>query len=147
MAHVNANAIGNPYHHSSGDSDPSTSTSVVQGTGRLSAPPVRRLVLVMLGAAAVSLAVGLRAPLTVTVLGLLLFGVLHNVLEIRYVAGRFASLLTGRFLILLLILTSGIALCRLTAQLWQDVARYVEIGIGYLILLSLKPKRVDPDSA
>ena len=43
-------------------------------------------------------------------------------------AGRFASLLTGRFLILLLILTSGIALCRLTAQFWPDVARYAEIA-------------------
>ena len=72
----------------------------------------------MLGAAALSLAVALRAPLTLTVLGLLLFGVLHNVLEIRYVAGRFAAVLTGRFLALLLALTSGIALCRLTAQWW-----------------------------
>ena len=64
-----------------------------------------------------SLVFALRAPLTVTVLGLLLFGVLHNVLEIRYVAGRFAALLTGRFLVLLLALITGIALCRLTAQL------------------------------
>ena len=29
MAQVNANATGNPYHHSSGDSDPSTGTSVL----------------------------------------------------------------------------------------------------------------------
>ena len=78
----------------------------------------------MLGAAALSLAVALRAPLTVTVLGLLLFGVLHNVLEIRYVAGRFAAVLTGRFLALLLALTSGIALCRLTAQWWPAPARW-----------------------
>ena len=59
-------------------------------------------------------------------LGLIVFGVLHNVLEIRYVAGRFASLLTGRFLVLLLILTSGIALCRLTAssgRTWHGTPR------------------------
>ena len=66
-----------------------------------------------------------------TVLGLLLFGVLHNVLEIRYVAGRFAALLTGRFLALLLVLTSGIALCRLTAAGWPHRSRYAEVAIGY----------------
>ena len=74
----------------------------------------------MLVAAGASLALALRAPLTVTVLGLILFGVLHNVLEIRYVAGRFASLLTGRFLALLLALTSGIAVCRLTRDELAD---------------------------
>ena len=99
-------------------------------------PPARLLITGMLAVAGVSLALATRAPLTVTVLGLILFGVLHNILEIRYVAGRFASLLTGRFLILLLILTTGIALCRLSAQFWPDVARYAEIGIGYLILLA-----------
>ena len=72
----------------------------------------------MLAAAAVALALATRAPLTVTVLGLIAFGVLHNVLEIRYVAGRFAGLLTGRFLILLLALCTGIAACRLFGQFW-----------------------------
>jgi hypothetical protein len=88
----------------------------------------------MLTAAGVSLALAVGAPLTVTVLGLLLFGVLHNVLEIRYVAGRFATLLTGRFLALLLALSSGIALCRLTASSWPLGARYAEVAIGYAIL-------------
>ncbi len=127
MTQVSANAKGKPYHHDSADLSQNTSTSV---------PPARLLITGMLAVAGVSLALATRAPLTVTVLGLMLFGVLHNILEIRYVAGRFASLLTGRFLILLLILTSGIALCRLTAQFWPDVARYAEIGIGYLILLA-----------
>ena len=127
MTQVSANATGKPYHHDSADLSQNTSTSV---------PPARLLITGMLAVAGVSLALATRAPLTVTVLGLILFGVLHNILEIRYVAGRFASLLTGRFLILLLILTSGIALCRLTAQFWPDVARYAEIGIGYLILLA-----------
>jgi hypothetical protein len=88
----------------------------------------------MLAAAGASLALAVGAPLTVTVLGLLLFGVLHNVLEIRYVAGRFATLLTGRFLALLLALTSGIALCRMTASSWPLGSRYAEVAIGYAIL-------------
>ena len=90
--------------------------------------------MIMIVAAALALALALRAPLSLTVLGLLLFGALHNVLEIRYVAGRFAALLTGRFLLLLLALTSGIAICRLTAQLWPVGSRYAEVAIGYLIL-------------
>jgi hypothetical protein len=92
------------------------------------------LVVLMLAAAAASLVLAVRAPLTVTVLGLILFGVLHNVLEIRYVAGRFATLLTGRFLALLLALTSGIALCRATASGWPQGSRYAEVAIGYAIL-------------
>jgi hypothetical protein len=81
-----------------------------------------------------SLALALRAPLTTTVLGLIAFGVLHNMLEIRYVAGRFAGLLTGRFLRLLLVLTTGIALCPLAAGTRLQAARAAEIAIGYLIL-------------
>ena len=86
----------------------------------------------MLLTAVAALALAARAPLTVTVLGLIAFGVLHNVLEIRYVAGRFAAILTGRFLILLFA-CSGIVACRI----WWPVpgpARYAEVGIGYLIL-------------
>ncbi|HEY5821788.1 MAG TPA: hypothetical protein VIT20_07420 [Propionibacteriaceae bacterium] len=88
----------------------------------------------MLGAAILALGVALRAPLVVTVVGLILFGVLHNVLEIRYVAGRFAAVLTGRFLGLLLLLTSGIMICRLTASRWPYGARLAEVGVGYAIL-------------
>lgn len=65
--------------------------------------------------ATVALGIAVRAPLTTTVLGLIAFGVLHNVLEIRYVAGRFAQILTGRFLALLLIMITGIVGCRLAA--------------------------------
>jgi len=82
----------------------------------------------MLAVAALAFALAVRAPLTLTVLGLIAFGVLHNVLEIRYVAGRFAGLLTERFLLLLLALTSGIAICRVLAQLWPMAARYGEVG-------------------
>ena len=88
----------------------------------------------MLVAAAGALTLAVSAPLVVTVLGLIVFGVLHNMLEIRYVAGRFARLLSGRFLLLLLGLCSGIAACRLTGQLWPTGSRYAEIAVGYLIL-------------
>jgi hypothetical protein len=37
-------------------------------------------------------------------------------------------------LVLLLALTSGIALCRLTAQWWPGAARLAEVAIGSLIL-------------
>jgi hypothetical protein len=88
----------------------------------------------MIIAAVAALALALRAPLAVTVLGLIAFGVLHNVLELRYVAGRFAAILTGRFLILLVILISGIVVCRLIAGYQPAVAKYAEIGLGYLVL-------------
>ena len=62
----------------------------------VTAPAVRvstHAVTLMPVAACGALALALRAPLATTVLGLIFFGVLHNVLEIRYVAGRFASVL------------------------------------------------------
>ncbi len=46
-----------------------------------------RVIWLFVGAAAVALAVAVRAPLATTVLGLMAFGVLHNVLELRYVSG------------------------------------------------------------
>jgi hypothetical protein len=127
MTQVNAKASGKPLQSNSGDTANTMLTSV---------PRARGLVALMVAAAAVSLAVATRAPLATTVLGLIVFGVLHNVLEIRYVAGRFATILTGRFLALLLLLTTGIALCRLTSVWWPLVAKYAEIGIGYLILVA-----------
>jgi hypothetical protein len=88
----------------------------------------------MVLAAAGALAFAVRAPLSLTVLGLIVFGVLHNVLELRYVAGRFAAILTGRFLILLLILISGIVACRLLSGYLPVISRYAEVGLGYLVL-------------
>ena len=67
-------------------------------------------------------------------LGLIAFGVLHNVLEIRYVAGRFSHLLTGRFLTLLLVLISGIVVCRVAAVGWPGPARTSEAVLGFVIL-------------
>lgn len=105
-----------------------------QQGSRLALPRTWALVVGMLVAAALAMVLAVRVPLAVTVLGLILFGVLHNVLEIRYVAGRFAGLLTGRFVALLLILISGIVLCRTIGMLVPAVFRPAEIAIGYLVL-------------
>ena len=88
-----------------------------------------------LGLAAIgALALAVNAPIATTVLGLVLFGVLHNVLELRYVTGRFASVLAGRFLVLLVALVSGIVVCRVAALVVGTPARYAEIVIGYVVL-------------
>jgi len=85
-------------------------------------------------AAGAALALAMRAPLATTVLGLMAFGVLHNVLELRYVAGRFAPILSGRRLGVLLGLVTAIVLCRLAALVVGQPARIAEILIGYAVL-------------
>ncbi|GAA1621239.1 hypothetical protein ACFQY4_24330 [Catellatospora bangladeshensis] len=98
-------------------------------TPRTPAPP--RAALLALGfaaCAAAALAAALRAPLATTVLGLIAFGVLHNVLELRYVAGRFAHVLTGRLLWTALALVTAIVGCRLLAL------RVPEIVLCYGVL-------------
>jgi hypothetical protein len=94
------------------------------------APVARRLPLApaFAGAAVLALAVALRAPLATTVLGLICFGVLHNVLELRYVTGRFATVLSGPFRWLLVALVTGIVVCRLLAL------RTPEIVLAYAVL-------------
>jgi hypothetical protein len=77
-------------------------------------------------------ALALRAPVTTTVVGLVLFGVLHNVLELRYVLGRFEPILRGSFLWLLGILISGVLVCRLLPP--SAMTRSVEIGLSYVVL-------------
>ncbi len=71
------------------------------------------ITLVMLGSVALSLAAALGAPMATAVIGLILFGVLHNLLEIRYVVGRFSGVLGRPFLDLLVALVTGIVVCRL----------------------------------
>jgi hypothetical protein len=108
----------------------------------VTAVPVRtsvsgRVTLLMPVAACGALALALRAPLATTVLGLIAFGVLHNVLEIRYVAGRFASVLRGDFLLLLVALISGIVVCRAVTYAAPGArvgAGYAEILLGYVVL-------------
>jgi hypothetical protein len=102
-------------------------------TVAVAAPPATRtsgLAIGFAGCAALTLAVALRAPLATMVLGLILFGVLHNVLELRYVAGRFAGVLRGQLLWTLVALVSGIVLCRLLGL------RTPEILLAYAVLLA-----------
>jgi hypothetical protein len=80
-------------------------------------------------AAVAALAIALRAPIALTLAGFVLFGALHNLLELRYVLGRFAGLLSGRFLAVLLGLITAIALARLVS------GRYAEILLGYTVLI------------
>ena len=65
----------------------------------------------------------------------MLFGVLHNVLELRYVGGRFTQLLSGSFLRLLLALITSIVLVRLIgAGFGVRAAIPAEIALTYAIL-------------
>lgn len=93
-----------------------------------------RVIWLFAGAAAVALAVAMRAPLATTVLGLMTFGVLHNVLELRHVTGRFAAVLSGRLLWWLLGLITVIVLCRLAGMVVGEPARLAEIVVGYAVL-------------
>ncbi|MET3803585.1 hypothetical protein ABIB25_000569 [Nakamurella sp. UYEF19] len=74
---------------------------------------VRAGTLGLLAFAVLSLGLALRAPLTTTAVALMVFGVLHNVLELRYIGGRFSALLGRPLLQLLVALITGIVLVRL----------------------------------
>ena len=65
MTQVSTNATGKPDHQDSTDHSENTPTSV---------PPARLLITGMLVVAGASLALATRAPLTVTVLGLIVSG-------------------------------------------------------------------------
>ncbi|WP_106973526.1 MULTISPECIES: hypothetical protein [Streptomyces] len=82
--------------------------------------------------AVLALALALRAPTGLAVLGLAAFGLLHNVLELRYVAGRFAAVLAGPLLRLLLVLVTGIVLCRLLPP--SRASQSAEILLAYGLL-------------
>src|SRR5580765_7963485 len=102
-------------------------------TMRRQPPSSAVLVAGMAVVAAVALAVAVRAPLSTAVLGLIAFGILHNVLELRYVTGRFAGVLSGRFVALLVILITGIVVCRVLGGYVPGVSRAAEIVLGYLV--------------
>lgn len=91
-------------------------------------PHAGALALGFAACAALALTAALRAPLATTVLGLIAFGVLHNVLELRYVVGRFGDVLTGPLLWSALALVTAIVACRLLAL------RTPEIVLGYGVL-------------
>jgi hypothetical protein len=83
-------------------------------------------------AAVVALALALRVPVATAVLGLVAFGALHNVLELRYVTGRFDTVLAGPFLALLIALVTGVMVCRLLPP--GSGSRAAEIGLSYVLL-------------
>jgi hypothetical protein len=93
-----------------------------------------RVSLLFVVSAAAALALAMQAPLATTVLGLMAFGVLHNVLELRYVAGRFALLLSGQLLVVLIALITAIVLCRIAGMVVGAPARLAEILVGYAVL-------------
>ncbi|MQA03990.1 MAG: hypothetical protein GEV07_15110 [Streptosporangiales bacterium] len=87
--------------------------------------------------AVVALGLALRAPLATTALALMAFGVLHNVLELRYVGGRFATLLSGTFLRLLVALITGIVICRLAGAVFSGGwAVLAEIVLAYGLIVA-----------
>jgi hypothetical protein len=100
-----------------------------EGAGR-----PRALAGLMLAAAAGALLLALGTPIATVVIGLILFGVLHNFLEIRYLTGRFAGILSRSFLELLAVLVTGVVVCRLLVGVVGRPAEIAEIALGYAIL-------------
>lgn len=94
----------------------------------------RRYAVPLAAAAVGALAIATQAPLATTVIGLILFGILHNVLELRYVLGRFGWVFDGRVGWLLLTFTTGIVLVRLGGAYLGSWSRPVEILLGYAVL-------------
>jgi hypothetical protein len=71
-----------------------------------------------------------RAPLLASVVGLMVLGILHNVLELRYVLARWRGAFAGPFRVAVLALVTVIALARLAGP----SARRVEVLGGFAIL-------------
>jgi hypothetical protein len=86
----------------------------------------------LIAASVLALMLALRVPVATAVLGLVAFGVLHNVLELRYVTGRFETVLAGPFLGLLVALITGVMVCRLLPV--SSGTRAAEIALSYVLL-------------
>jgi hypothetical protein len=83
----------------------------------------------------VALVAALTLPLSVAVFGLLVLGVPHVVLEVRYVLGRHRDLLQGRFLLVVNVLLVVLVVTRL---LWREPAgrrAEVLVLVGLLALV------------
>jgi hypothetical protein len=76
----------------------------------------------------------IRASLAVAVVGLIVFGILHNVLELRYVVGRFAPVLAGTGVSLLIGLISLIVAARAAAGGLGRWSIVIEILAAYGVL-------------
>lgn len=111
----------------------------IRGPGREESPVEgaarpRALALLMLAAAAAALLLSLGAPIATIVIGLILFGVLHNFLEIRYLTGRFSMILSRSFLELIVALVTGVVICRLLIPVVGRPAQLAEIALGFAVL-------------
>ncbi len=92
------------------------------------------------------LALTLESPVSTVVVGVVLLGVLHAILELRYVAGRFSGLALGLgrpFLRLLALLVGGIVLSRLLVGIVGRPAQLVEVLLGYAIVAVSIPRVLD----
>ena len=85
-------------------------------------------------AAVVVLAISASAPMAALVIGVILFGVLHNVLELRYVLGRFSGVLGRRFLELFGLLVSGVVVFRLLSGVLVRPSEVAEVVLGFVVL-------------
>lgn len=93
----------------------------------------------LVGATALSLALALRFPLWLAVVGFVLFGVAHNLAELRYVLARYAARLDrGLFLQIAAPLLGVIAARAGTGWLWSSpVGRQIELTLVYGTLLGV----------
>src|SRR5688572_13547787 len=84
----------------------------------------------LLVGAALAAMLALWAPLPLAVLGLVLVGPAHTVLELRYVLGRFRSVLSGPFLQVAVGIVTVVAAARLAGA----PARRIEIVAAFALL-------------
>ena len=89
---------------------------------------------------AVALALALTLPLATAVFALLLFGVLHNYFELRYVVGRFGGLFAGRLGEAVLLGLTAIVLLRLAPL--GPLGRTAEIAATYGLLAAVLALRL-----
>lgn len=98
----------------------------------------------MLAYVAAALVLASRAPLVASVAGLMVFGILHNVLELRYVLRRWAGVFTGRWGIAVLGVVTLIALGRLAGAAPAVRRSEVVLGMAVLALGVLRGARARP---
>ena len=85
-----------------------------------------------------------RAPLLASVAGLMVLGILHNVLELRYVLRRWAGVFAGRFGVAVLALVTFIAIGRLAGAVPAVRRAEVVLGMAVLALGMLRGARSRP---
>lgn len=73
-------------------------------------------------------------PMSVSVLGLAALGLAHVALELRYIIGRFSSVLTGTYAVLIALLLTLIVLGRAIVGYLPEVGRGLEIVFGFVVL-------------